>query len=424
MSRYRWAILAVGVAAQMAVSALRQGLPALGPTLQSHFGLSLPQLGVILGSVSVGIVLTLIPWGALADRLGERPVISVGLAGTGASMGAAALAGGYGPLVVALVVAGMFGASTTGASGRAVMGWFNRSQRGLALGIRQTGVPLGGGIAALALPALVAAFSLRVALLALAAGCLLAALGAWIWMREAPPPPPDRPVVQAPAPLRDGRLWRLAAGSGLLVVAQSCLLGFVVVFLHDERGWSIGAAAGVLAAIQVGGSVLRIGAGRWSDRREERVAPMRAMAVASSLLLAAAAASSAAADALPVGGLVLAGTLAMGWNGLSFTAAAEMSGRERAGTAISVQNTVLSAGGALAPIAFASLVVASSWSAAWLALVAFQLAGVGVLRASMVEERRRAAARRARLAARPSPTDRSWHSRAQTPARRVRQEAP
>ena len=93
MSRYRWAILAVGVGAQMAVSALRQGLPALGPTLQAHFSLSLPQLGVILGSVSVGIVLTLIPWGALADRLGERPVISVGLAGTGAALAAAARLG-------------------------------------------------------------------------------------------------------------------------------------------------------------------------------------------------------------------------------------------------------------------------------------------------------------------------------------------
>lgn len=422
MSRYRWTILAVGVAAQMAVSAVRQGLPALGPALQSQFSLSLPQLGVIFASVSVGIVLTLIPWGALADRAGERPVIAVGLSGTGLALGAAALAGGYLALSAALVLAGMFGASATGASGRAVMGWFNRSQRGLALGIRQTGVPLGGGVAALVLPALVAAFSLRAALLALAAGCLVAALGAWRWMRDPPPPPPNRPVPTAPAPLRDRRLWRLATGSGLLVIAQSSLLGFVVVFLHSQRGWSPGAAAGALAAIQVGGSVVRVAAGRWSDRREERIAPMRVMAVASSVLLAGAAAFSWASDALLVTALVGAGVLAMGWNGLSFTAAAEMSGRERAGTAISVQNTILSAGGAVAPVGFALLVEATSWPLAWAALIAFQLAGVGLLRRSMLEERRRAEARRIRLSGQESPT-RTCHPRAHRSARPVRQEA-
>lgn len=423
MSRYRWTILAVGVGAQMSVSALRQGLPSLGPTLRSSFHLSLPQLGVILGSVSVGIVLTLIPWGALADRLGERVVIGVGLAGTALALVAASFAAGYVALLVALVVAGMFGASATGASGRAVMGWFGRSQRGLALGIRQTGVPLGGGVAAVALPLIVAGLSLRAALLALAAGCLVAAAAGWRWMREPPPPPPDRPMVQAPPPLRDRRLWRLATGSGMLVVAQASILGFVVVFLHDEHGWPVAAAAAVLGVIQVAGSVMRVVAGRWSDRRDERVAPMRLMAVASSVLLLAAAALTHAPGALLVSALVGAGILAMSWNGLSFTAAAEMSGRTRAGTAISVQNTVLSAGGAVAPMAFAALVVATSWSVGWIALTAFQLGGVLVLGPSVAEERRRRAARQRRRAAHGPRQRAAWHSKAAATSHGARQEA-
>ncbi|HKG16496.1 MAG TPA: MFS transporter [Solirubrobacteraceae bacterium] len=422
MSRYRWTILAVGVGAQMSVSALRQGLPSLGPTLRSTFHLSLPQLGVILGSVSVGIVLTLIPWGALADWLGERTVLGVGLTGTAVALAAASFASGYAALVIALVVAGMFGASATGASGRAVMGWFRRSQRGLALGIRQTGVPL-GGVAAVALPLIVAGFSLRAALLALAAGCLVAAAAGWHWMRESPPPPRDRPTVEAPPPLRDRRLWRLAAGSGMLVVAQASILGFVVVFLHDEHRWSVAAAAAVLGGIQVAGSVMRVVAGRWSDHRDERVAPMRLMAGASSVLLVAVAALTHAPGALVVPALVGAGVLAMSWNGLSFTAAAEMSGRTRAGTAISVQNTVLSAGGALAPMAFAALVVATSWPAAWIALTAFQLGGVLVLGPSVAEERRRRAARRRRLAAHGPRQRAAWHSKAAATSQGVHQEA-
>ena len=403
----------------MAISALRQGLPSVGPALQTQFDLSLSQLGVLFGAVSLGIVLTVIPWGALADRRGERAVIGAGMTGAAVAIAVAASASSYPTLVGALVVAGMFGASATGASGRAVMGWFARSQRGLALGIRQTGVPLGGGLAAIALPLIVAGFSLRAALLSLAAGCLAAAATGWLWMREAPPPPPHRPAVRAPPPTRDRRLWRLSTGSGLLVVAQSSVLGFVVIYLHDERGWSPAAAAAVLAAVQVGGSAVRILAGRWSDRREERVAPMRWMALAGSVFLAATAVLTTGPDWLFVGAIAIAGILAMGWNGLSFTAAAELSGRERAGTAISVQNTVLSAGGALAPMLFAPLVEATSWSLAWATLTAFQLAGVAVLGASVTEERRRKAARDARLAA--QATDGSWHSSTQIPTP-VRQE--
>ena len=120
-----------------------------------------------------------------------------------------------------------------------------------------------------------------------------------------------------------------------------------------------------------------------------------------------------------MGAIATAGILAMGWNGLSFTAAAELSGRERAGTAISVQNTVLSASGALAPMLFGLLVDATSWTLAWAALTAFQLAGVAVLGASMTEERRRRAARDARLAAQAGAG--SWQS-SKSISTQVRQE--
>jgi MFS family permease len=51
----------------------------------------------------------------------------------------------------------------------------------------------------------------------------------------------------------------------------------------------------------------------------------------------------------------------MCWNGLAFTAAAEIAGRLRAGTAVSLQNTIVSVGGAAAPAAFGALVAATSW---------------------------------------------------------------
>jgi len=278
------------------------------------------------------------------------------------------------------------------------MGWFERGERGMALGVRQMGVPVGGGIAAIALPLIVAGWSLEGALLALAAGALIAALAAARWMREAPPPAlPVAPLV-APPPLRDRRLWRLSAGSALLVVAQGAVLGFLVLYLHDERGWSLTAAAAALAILQIGGAVARVAVGRWSDRLDERVLPVRRIGAAGALLLAGAAALEAAPSVVLVPVLVAAGIMASAWNGLAFTAAAELSGRRRAGTAMSLQNTVLSAAGAVAPIAVAALVTVSAWPVAWAFLALSQLAGVAVLGPLVAEERSRRAEREARLA--------------------------
>ena len=68
--------------------------------------------------------------------------------------------------------------------------------------------------------------------------------------------------------LRDGRLWLLCTGSSFYLVAQIALTGFVVLFLYDERGFSHGEAALVLAG--------RAGArGGVPDRRRALVGPGR-----------------------------------------------------------------------------------------------------------------------------------------------------
>jgi MFS family permease len=59
--------------------------------------------------------------------------------------------------------------------------------------------------------------------------------------------------------------------------------------------------------------------------------------------------------------LVVSAALTMAWNGLAFTAAAELAGRARSGTALGFQQTSLSIAGTIAPIAFAAIVDAASW---------------------------------------------------------------
>jgi sugar phosphate permease len=380
--RYRWAILAAGVFAQAAFSAILLGLPAIAPAIEDGYELTLTQLGVVLAALNFGSLATLLAWGLVADRIGERAVITLGQGGTAAALAWAAHTSSYGALVAALSVAGALGAGVNAASGRAVMAWFAADERGLALGIRQMAVPLGGATAAVGLPLLNDQISLRAAFYGLAVFCAAAAAVAAVLMRAEPDD--DHSVLARP--LRDPRVWLICIASVFYVTTQIALLGFFVLFLHERAGVSTAVAAGGLALAQVLGGIARIVVGRWSDRLRMRIVPLRWIALALAASVAVVPVLTDAPPLLLVPTLVVAGALSMAWNGLSFTAAAEAAGRARSGAAIGLQQTFLSAGSIVAPIGFAAAVHQGSWRLAFVLAAASPLIGYALL--SPLAERR------------------------------------
>jgi sugar phosphate permease len=400
--RYRWAVLAIGAACTAAMSAAQGGLPALSPAIQHSFGLTLVQVTGVFTAFGAGTVLTVYAWGALVDRVGERVVLSVGPALGGVALATVTLVGSYGALLVGVFAAGAFAAAATGGSGRAVFGWFPRSERGMALGLRQTSVQLGTAAGSFTLPTIAAWFSLDVALLVLAGGLILASVIAGIWLRD----PPARQSAAPPAPpaARDPRIWRLGAASALLIVGQIGLTSLLVLYLYTERGWSATAAAVALGVVQLGGAGARVIAGLWSDRHDARIAPFRWLAAGAGAFLLAAAALAEAPDAVLVPLLMAGGVLAMSWNGLSFTAAAEISGGAQAGRAMGMQNTLMRAMGAVVPIALGTLAAHGSWRVTFLVMGIAPLVGRALLGPLVVDEDRRRRERLARISARSSPS--------------------
>ncbi|HET7145716.1 MAG TPA: MFS transporter [Gaiellaceae bacterium] len=363
-------ILAAGTFAQASFAALSVGLPALAPALRADYGLTLGETGVVLGAVGIGMLFTLLPWGLVADRTSERAVIAVGLGAAGIVLAAAATTDGYGTVTAALVAAGALGASVNGASGRAVMAWFDSSELGLALGIRQTAIPIGGAVAAAGLPWLASLEGTGLAFLVLGCGCIVGAAVAAVFMRQAPLGTAADTDIARPA--RDARLWRLAGGSALYLTAQIAITGFVVLFLHEHRDVSARASAGLLAGINVLGIGARIGAGRWSDRVHARMRPLRLVGLALTAATALVAAVVDAPLAVLVPALVVAGVAGLAWNGLAYAAAAETAGSARSGAALGFQQTLLGVLVAIVPPAFAA-VAGVSWR------LAFALAAVGPL---------------------------------------------
>jgi MFS family permease len=375
-------VLTAGVVAQASYAMTGLGLPAIAPAIRHDFELTLTQTGVVLAASFLGSVPTLLVWGLVADRIGERIVMAVGLAGAAGALVWAAYASSFAMLVAALAVAGGVAAGVNSATGRAVMQWFAADERGLALGIRQMAVPLGGALGAVALPLLEEHISLHAAFLGLALASVVGAVVAFTLIRVEPTE--DHSTLARP--LRDRRVWLICAGSTFFVTTQLSLLGFFVLFLHDHRGVSTAVAAAALAVTQVFGGISRIALGRWSDRIRMRIVPLRRVGLGIAVSVAVLTILLNASAWLVVPALMVAAIFGLSWNGLSFTATAETAGRARSGAAIGLQQTFLAAGGLVAPIAFAAVVHHASWRAAFALAAVSPLVGYALL--SPLAERR------------------------------------
>jgi sugar phosphate permease len=349
------------------------GIAYLIPALR-HDGFSLVRAGFLVACPTIGLLLTLIGWGAVADRRGERLVLATGLGLAGIVLVAARSVHGYVGLAVCLALAGAAGGSVFAASGRLILGWFGRHERGLAMGIRQSSQPLGVALAAATLPAL-GASGTTVPLTALGGFCLVAAALVVVFVRD--PGRGAKPAHDAstrPAsPYRQPVLWRIHAASALLVVPQFTVATFALVYLIDARGWDAVSAGRLLAVAQACGALSRLAAGYWSDRVDSRMGPMRILAATTAVGMFGLAAAAAAGSKAAVPILLACSVVAVSTNGLAFTAVAEYAGSSWAGRALGIQNTGQNALAAATPPVLALTIGSAGFGVSFAVVAVFPL---------------------------------------------------
>jgi MFS family permease len=389
--RHRWKVLGIGVAANASFSAAFQGIPTTAVFMRSDYHLTNGQLGLVLGLLGLGIAISELPWGLLTDRWGDRKVLLAGLVTTAVSLALMALAASPTPsyvpglwnLALGLLAVGLLGGSVNGASGRAVMTWFHEGERGFAMSIRQTAVPLGGGLGALMLPTLAAHLGFVTVYGILALSCAVTAFFTWTWLHEPPVEAHARQSVAAPSaatearngPMRDLEIWRTVAAIGILCAPQFAILTFASVFLHDFGRAGLATITGTLLVVQIGAMVTRVWSGRWTDRKGNRRAYLRACSQLSVLAFAALAIVVACRDNLRSGSqiellvivalLIIAGICVSAWHGVAYTELATLAGASRAGTALGMGNTCVFVSLFLTPLAIPFLAGSWTWAAVW-----------------------------------------------------------
>lgn len=354
--RYRWVVLGVATFTQAASGFFVQGIGAMSVHLERDLGLSTTQLGLLLSASQLIPLIGLLVAGELLDRYNERWVVGVGAGIVAVSLLAGSAVPGYAGLLLVLLLVGAGYSTVQPGGSKSVASWFETSQRGLAMGVRQAGVPLGGVVAAAALPLLAGAAGWRATLVA---GGLVALLGAIAFMGlyrrppiatlippAAPPPPPAAPAPPSPfrerlRMLREPSMVRSLVSGTSLVSVHSGIGVLAVLHLHEAASVRAEQAALVLVAAQAAGVAGRVFLAAWSDRvRSGRYTSvlicLAAVTVAMAALMTPAGRSPLAACLL----LVWLGFFGIGWYGPWVAYVAESAPPGRTGFALGLAMAV------------------------------------------------------------------------------------
>ncbi|MEO6918337.1 MAG: MFS transporter [Collimonas sp.] len=358
MSSYRWLVLAVATISQASAAFVTQGLAVLAGFLQKDLQLSTTEVGLLFTASGVAPILTLLFVGDLLDRRSERTIIGAGTLIIALGLAGAILAPSFAVLLAALFVIGIGYSTVQPGGSRSISKWFRSDQLGIAMGIRQAGLPLGGAAAAGILPLLVGSGSWRTALTFSVAVVLAGGLLFWLVYRS--PDLPDgegkRPVLTVRyliAMLRQ-RWMQLVIWSGLAMVGtQFGVVVYLMLFLRDRHGTPLSQGAWLLLLIQVCGGVGRIILSMWSDhcsKSGKRFFPVYVCMAAAMLGLFALMYLPAGMEKFWLIGIVAwLGFFGIGWYGPWVTYIAESAPKESVGLALGAAMTVNQIGIVLSP---------------------------------------------------------------------------
>ena len=260
------------------------GISPLSPSLVAGFGLTRLQVALIVPSIYVGGLLFSLPGGRLADRLGARPSLLGGLIVGAAGLAVGALSPGFTTFLLCLFLAGIGWSVVNPALGKAIMDLFPVHERGIAMGIKQMGLTVGGIASALVLPRVAASLGWRAAIATCGLVVALPVALSWRPLGRLN----DAPSARATSAAHEGgaSAWSWARrpailaffASGLVLgMVQAAVLSYLPLYTipgarlrHDRRGASrrllAGGRRGVAARARCGWrSPAAIGAGSFAS---------------------------------------------------------------------------------------------------------------------------------------------------------------
>jgi cyanate permease len=246
--RNRWFILAVLFVIRLTMAFQFQSVAAVAPLLGSEFGVSLADIGILIGLYFTPGVALALPGGAIGQRFGDKTTVLAALLLMLVGSLAMALSGSWTVQVAGRLVGGAGGVLLNVQMTKMVADWFVGKEIATAMAIFVNSWPTGIALSLLVLPMIGAAHGVGAVHLVVAALIALASVLLALAYRS-----PANPMTAAATSARIDR-------DALVAVVTAGLMwglynvGFAVIFSFGpsmlvERGWSIAAAGSAISIV-------------------------------------------------------------------------------------------------------------------------------------------------------------------------------
>jgi MFS family permease len=381
---FRWTILGLIFVSHIIGASAQYGINTLAPFYKDEMGLSRAQVGLFFSAFYLAMTGASFGTGWLADRLGVRKTTLLGHLGLGVCTTAAAFSPSFESAWVSFFLAGFGYSFLNPASSIGVMTWFDRDERATAMGIKQTGVPSGGVLAAILAPSLVLLIGWRGSLAAL--GVINFAFGflfSLLWREPVSASIDADPKKSTDVSLPPLNIWALlpiSCATAIYLIGQMALITYVPLYLKDVMDYSPYWASQALALTQAGAMVGRVGWGVASDRLfgGRRKIVLIVIGLLSVVLLGALGSMGRESSywlLMPV--LFLAGVSLVGYQGVSYALIGEISGKARTGAGLGMMITINAAAATIGTPVFGYIVdQTGSYAFAWQILAGAVAAGI------------------------------------------------
>jgi MFS transporter, ACS family, hexuronate transporter len=352
-------------------------IPPLIPFIQSELKLTYTQLGSIMTFLYLGAMIMSFPAGWLTDKLGVKKMIFFAQVFTGFSVALYSITENYLMAIVFAIFIGLGYGMINPPTTKGILLLVSKKYRGLAMSVKQTGVPIGGAVAAGLLPPIAILYSWKHSLLFGAILIIFSGLLSHILYHQN-----QEGVTSITGNTESTRVnWReiyqnkniifLSIGSAFCCMVQLALVTYIILYLKDVKKFSLITAAFYLTMINIGGILGRISWGIISDRLFKGARKI-VLEIIVSLIFVVSLILGINIDLPPVVLsfiLFIFGFSAIGWNGIYHAFIGELSGEKLAGRAVGLSLGIAFLGNLSGPVLYGKIIdITGTYNIAWFSL--------------------------------------------------------
>lgn len=378
-STYKWVMLIVATIAQTTATLITYGVGVFALFWKEEYALTNMESGLLVSVVNVGPLFCMLFVGRLLDQYNEKILISISSFLLGGSFLVTNIVSGLNGLLFVLLLVGMFYSVSQPGGSKVILKWFSKENRGLAMGIRQAGIPIGGALAGVLIPFLTIQYNVTYAINSIACICIIGGLLFFMFYKE--------PYVQVDA--RKGRikisfwtqlkvvickkdLYPIYITGICMISLQMVLVGHFMKFLVKEQSITSIVAGTVFSVMFFSGMIGRVILASISDlfyNGNRRTPLFIAVCASIGLILLLVMSIHTVTSGVLYGVSALLGFFSIGWFSLFIAEVAELAREDSVGITVSLALTFNQIAIIVAPILFGYIVDKKGYTYAWLCIV-------------------------------------------------------